>query len=244
METFHATLHTCGCGYKTLNHGNAFKHRNSKCKHTMTIESKEFILKEDHLRSINIDGNHNNVNSNNVTNNVTINLVVPNNSPVGAIYEAVQNQECLDELKAADPHQIPAIFFKYTRGSKTEQPVVRYDPHKDAVNLVDSVTGVEVSRDLKKYRNDYLTEQAEVYDETYHLQYLPDAAKKSMKELTKPTFSTGKKKDAPIPAADVIKMCAAGDYRMYKLPFVTKKFFNDVAKDVDNEIKQTYNSNN
>jgi hypothetical protein len=60
-----------------------------------------------------------------------------------------------------------------------------------------------------------------------------------MNELARPTFDTGKKKDDPIPAANVIKMCASGDHRMYKLPHDSKKFYTDVVDNVDREIKLT-----
>jgi hypothetical protein len=158
---------------------------------------------------------------------------------VAAIYEAVKNQECADEIRYADPHQIPAILFKYTRGTKAEQQVIKYDPDKNVVKHRDSVTGKDVSQDLKKFRNDYLAEQADVYDDTYHIPYLPLSIRKNMTELAKPMFDNGKKKDEPIPAAEVIKICASGDHRMYKLPHDTKRFYTQVANDIDKEIKSS-----
>jgi hypothetical protein len=172
-------------------------------------------------------------------NNITINLVVPDKSVISSIYDAVKNQECIDEIRYADPHQIPAILFKYTRGTKAEQPVIKYDVVKDVVHHVDPVTGHETSKDLKKYRNEYLAEQADVYDDTYHIPYLPLPVRKNMKELADPQYDNGKKKDGPIPAADVIKICASGDHRMYKLPHESKRFYTQVANDVDKEIKST-----
>jgi hypothetical protein len=211
----------------------------------MTSASREFVLKEDHLAtvqdcsgSINNSTVEGNAHINNSI-NVTINLTVPNQSIVGGIYEAVKNQDCIDEIKHADPHQIPAILFKYTRGTKADKQVIKYDIAKDVVRHVDPVTGHETSKDLKKFRNEYLAEQADVYDDTYHIQYLPKDVQKNMKELATPQYENGKKKDKPIPAAEVIKICASGDHRMYKLPHDTKRFYTQVADDVDKEIKLT-----
>ena len=47
MESFLATLYTCGCGYKTLNCGNASKHKKTKCGHAMYNTSEKFVLERD-----------------------------------------------------------------------------------------------------------------------------------------------------------------------------------------------------
>jgi hypothetical protein len=213
----------------------------------MVLETKEFVLKEDYDRDVKtslntIHGNVGVVNQNvdnSVRQNITINLTVPDKTIVGAIYEAVKNQECIDEIRHADPHQIPAILFKYTRGTKAEQQVIKYDPDKNVVKHKDSVTGQDVSQDLKKFRNEYLAEQADVYDDVYHIPYFPLPVQRNMTELAKPMFDNGKKKDEPIPAAEVIKICATGDHRMYKLPHDTKRFYTQVANDIDKEIKSS-----
>jgi hypothetical protein len=190
------------------------------------------------VTNIVVPGDYNTVNNIGMQ-NITINLTVPDKSIVAAIYDAVNNQECADEIKYADPHQIPAILFKYTRGTKADQQVIKYDPDKNVVKHKDSVTGKDVLQDLKKFRNEYLAEQADVYDDTYHIQYLPLPVQKNMKELAKPMYDNGKKKDKPIPAAEVIKICATGDHRMYKLPHDTKRFYTQVANDIDKEIKSS-----
>jgi hypothetical protein len=172
-------------------------------------------------------------------NNITINLVVPEKSVVSSIYDAVKIPECIDEIRYSDPEQIPAILFKYTRGTKVDPPVIKYDPGKNVVRHKDPVTGEEVAQDLKKYRNEYLAKNADVYDDDFHIPYMPPQIQKNMRELAAPQYDNGKKKDGPIPAADVIKMCAAGDHRMYKLPHESKRFYTNVAANVDNEIKST-----
>lgn len=247
-EFIKGTLYICECGYKTTS-------PNQACKHTKTIKCKErkmekrdveFVLKEDYLASVaNVApiGTQNNAgtihNTNIGTQNITINLTVPDKSVVLSIYDAVKNQECIDEMRCADPQQIPAILFKYTRGTKAEQKVIQFDADKNVVRHKDPITGKEVAKDLKKYRNEYLAKNADVYDDDFHIPYMPREVQRSMKELSTPAYETGKKKDAPIPAAKIIKMCATGDHKMYKLPQESKQFYTDVAENVDNEIKST-----
>jgi hypothetical protein len=244
MESFLATLYTCGCGYKTLNCGNASKHKKTKCGHAMYNTSEKFVLERDIIASVGnptncITGDHFTNNGNIHMSNITINLTVPDKSVVSAVYDAVKNPECVRELKYADPQEIPAILFKYTRGTCADKQYIKYDPDKNTVLHKDPVTGKEIAKDLKKYRNEYLVKNADVYDDTYHIQYMPKEIQRNMNELSRPAFDTGKKKDEPIPAANVIKMCASGDHRMYKLPHDSKKFYTDVVDNVDREIKLT-----
>ena len=245
VEYIPGTLYSCECGYKTTSSVRACQHsKTKKCMHrTMNKKDVEFVLKEDYLATT---GDHStnhsvvlNNSSNNSITNVTINLTVPDKSVVSAVYDAVKNPDCVRELKYADPQEIPAILFKYTRGACADKQYIKYDPDKNTVVHKDPVTGKEVAKDLKKYRNEYLVKNADVYDDTYHIQYMPKEIQRNVNELTRPVFDTGKKKDAPIPAADVIKMCASGDHRMYKLPHDSKKFYTDVVDNVDKEIKLT-----
>lgn len=248
MESFKTTLYTCGCGYKTLHQGNASRHKKVECGHAMSSELKEFVLKEeyDKMAVVHTNQSHsviaNTVTANTIdqsTTNIHIHLHLPDKSVVSSVYDAVKNADCVNELRGADPSEIPAILFKYTRGKMAERQYITYDPDKNVVKHIDPVTKREVAQDLKKYRNEYLVDSSEVFDDTYHLPYLPPRAQVPLKDLTKPAFETGKKKDEPISGAEVVKMCAAGDHRMYKLPHGSKKFYTDVAKNVDIEIKST-----
>ena len=47
MKIYNILYYTCGCGYETSNPGNASKHKKVDCGHTMTSQSKEFVVKED-----------------------------------------------------------------------------------------------------------------------------------------------------------------------------------------------------
>jgi hypothetical protein len=171
--------------------------------------------------------------------NVNITLSIPDKSVVSAVYDIFNNQDFVSEIRAADPQQIPAIVFKYTRGTAAEQTYIKYDSDKNVVRHKDPVTGKETTKDLKKYRNEYLKESANLFDDDYHIPYAPTNIQRALKDMTSPAFDTGKKKEDPISGAQVIKMCASGDHRMYKFPLETKEFYNDVAKNVDVEIKST-----
>lgn len=242
IDYINGTLYSCPCGYKTLSKDYASKHsKTKKCMHHIMVKKEmRFVSEEDHLATVNgisIAGDHNTIDQS--TTNINITLTVPDKSVVQSVYDAVKNPECVAEIRAANPQEIPAILFKYTRGAKAEGKFLTFDPDKNVVRQKDPITGREVAKDLKKYRNEYLEQNADVYDKEYHIPYMPPSIQPAMRELATPEFDNGKKKDDPIPGADVIKMCASGDHRMYKLPQETKKFYNEVAVNVDKEIKST-----
>jgi len=244
-KTFTYTVYKClCCNYETTVQPHASRHKTSKkCSEPnihkesrLAMDVKDVMEMFASMSAITITGDHNTIDQ---STNITINLTVPDKSVVSAVYDAVKNPDCVRELKYADPQEIPAILFKYTRGTGADKQYIKYDPDKNTVLHKDPVTGKEVAQDLKKYRNEYLVKNADVYDDTYHIQYMPKEIQRNMNELARPAFDTGKKKDDPIPAANVIKMCASGDHRMYKLPHDSKKFYTDVVDNVDREIKLT-----
>jgi len=246
-------LYSCDCGYETLSSHGACKHsKTKKCMHNvMNKKEMRFVSEEEHLATVNttnniINGNtgvvKNVVNDHSITNNtnnINITLAIPDKSAVEAVYAIFNKPEFISEIRGADPQQIPAILFRYTRGICADQKFVKYDSGKDSVIHKDPVTGHEITKDLKKYRNEYLKESANLFDDDYHIPYAPQNIQRALKDMTAPSFDTGKKKEKPISGAQVIRMCAAGDHRMYKFPVETKDFYNDVAKNVDVEIKST-----
>jgi len=245
MKVYEISLYTCSCGYETTDKGNASRHKTTSGTHEVKMEKKKFVLESDHLDALakaNSTTNYSHCHINDqkaetINNNIHINLVVPEQSVVASIQDAIQSDECIREIRAAAPNEIPAILFKYTRGTMAGKPLIKYDPKKDAVESKDPITGESVSKKLKKFRNEYLAEQTDIYDETYQIPYLPQPVKRDMLSMTTPQFPTGNKKDTPVSPAEVIRICATGDHRMYKLPHDTKRFFTDVAKNVDIEIK-------
>jgi len=243
-------LYTCECGYKTAYSGNATKHKKTSCGHEMKSELKKFVLEDDHtavvskLKSNQVNNNGttvHDVNGNVHTGDVhiTINLVVPEKSVIQSVYDAFKKPEFISDIRAAEPHEIPAIILKYTRGTAAEKQYIKYDADKNVVRHKDVVTGRDTTSDLKKYRNEYLKDSANLFDDEYHIPYAPKEIQRALKDMTTPVFETGKKKDDMISGAQVIKMSAVGDHRMYKFPSETKDFYNTVAKNVDVQIKST-----
>jgi hypothetical protein len=242
----------CECGYYTTKSTNALKHAKTiSCREkTMTSETQKFVKagaignSVSNSKTINtsvyIEDNKI-INDNKVINNNSINitLAVPDKSAVSAVYDIFNKPEFISEIRGADPQQIPAILFRHTRGICADQKFVKYDSDKNVVVHKDPVTGKDTIKDLKKYRNEYLKESANLFDDDYHIPYAPQNIQRALKDMTKPTFDTGKRKETPISGAQVIKMCASGDHRMYKFPVETKDFYDDVAKNVDVEIKST-----
>lgn len=241
LKSYRTAFYCCGCGFKTIHPGNACRHKKVACGFDMKSESREFVLKDEHLASV-VDNSRSVNNSTvhgDVDNSITINLVVPDKTIVAAIHDAVKNPKCVEELRCANTSDIPAILFKYTRGTGAEQQYIKYDGRTDSVVHKDSVTGEHVSKDLKKYRNEYLRDSSDVFDDGYHIQFMPTAVIPQMKEMTDPVFPNGKKKDDPISGSAVVKTCASGDHAMYKSPIKTKSFYTNVVKSVDREIKST-----
>jgi len=245
VQIIKGTLYTCECGYLTLSKDYASKHsKTKKCIHkVMSKEETGFVREEDYDKKgteINGDnitfgtGDNNNVDKS--TNYITnINLTVPERM-FPSVIKALKDNDCVNEIQNNPSHKTLAILFKYTRGTSAEESVVKYDPIKNSVTHKDPVTGENVTKDLKKYRNEYILESSDIFDDD-NIRYMPDSVKDDFREMKKPQYKTGKKKDDPIDAQQVFKICASGDHAMYKMPFETKDFYSKVAKDVDTQIK-------
>jgi hypothetical protein len=204
----------------------------------MTKKTTEFVLKSDYdSKPGTTIGQNQTADTINNDNSITINLMVPDQSIICSIQDAIQNEDCIREIRGAAPEELPAILFKYTRGTLAGKPLIKYDPDKNVVESKDPVTGKDVKQKLSKFRNEYLAKQTDIYDETFQIPYMPQPVKRDMLAMTHPQFTTGVKKDKPVSPAEVIKICATGDHRMYKLPHETKRFYTDVAENVDTEIK-------
>ncbi|AGE53062.1 protein of unknown function (DUF1390) [Paramecium bursaria Chlorella virus Fr5L] len=245
VKFINGILYSCSCGYETLSSTNSVAHsRTKKCKDSvMNKKEMRFVSEEDYDRKEVVPQTVYNGNVGSVINdssiNLNITLAVPDRSAVEAVYDVFKKPEFISEIRGADPQQIPAILFRYTRGICADQKFIKYDSDKNVVVHKDPVTGKDTTKDLKKYRNEYLKESANLFDDDYHIPYAPQNIQRALKDMTAPSFDTGKKKEKPISGAQVIKMCATGDHRMYKFPIETKEFYNDVAKNVDVEIKST-----
>jgi len=241
VQVIKGTLYSCECGYVTLSKDCASKHsKTRKCvHHEMTKKETSFVSEEDYNNKgtdINIVGDNNN-NIDNSTHITNINLTVPERM-IPSVIKALKDNDCANEIQNNPSDKTLAILFKYTRGTSAEDSVVKYDSIKNSVTHKDPVTGENVTKDLKKYRNEYLLESSDIFgDDNIH--YMPDSVKDEWREMKKPQYKTGKKKDDPIDATQVIKICASGDHAQYKMPFETKNFYSKVDNNVDTQIKLT-----
>jgi len=86
METFSVRLHTCSCGYKTTDSGNASRHKKLGTDHEMQVSSVPMILEKDHLealakahasKTIIQDGENNHQDNSTINNTTNIQLVLP-----------------------------------------------------------------------------------------------------------------------------------------------------------------------
>ena len=52
IETYKFTVYSCGCGYTTSKSGNAARHKKKLCGHEILLDTKNFVLETDHLKTI------------------------------------------------------------------------------------------------------------------------------------------------------------------------------------------------
>jgi len=122
IETFTLTLYTCGCGYKTTRGGNSNRHKKVTCGHEIVSESREFVLKTDHLTAMNGGKVTTTITDNSITDNstnstVNINLVLPDRTTKEDFIEYL---ETLGDLGFRTPEQIatiPGKMLMFTRGA-------------------------------------------------------------------------------------------------------------------------------
>jgi len=138
MEVIKFTVHLCGCGYKTGDHGNANKHKKTSCGHEMTKKEMRFVSEDDYLTALGnappvgnvstyIASNHNGDIDNsthidnsimNVDNSTNITLVLPERTTQEDFRVYL---ETLDHLGFRTPEQVatmPGKMLMFTRGAK------------------------------------------------------------------------------------------------------------------------------
>lgn len=132
IETYKFMVHSCGCGYKTSDHGNATKHKKTSCGHTMLSETKRFVLESDHLKTIAnnhqlantstiaqtvVNGDHTIV-DNRIDNSTNITLVLPERTTKE---DFVEYLETMNRLGFRTPEQVismPGKMLMLTRDAK------------------------------------------------------------------------------------------------------------------------------
>ena len=252
-KCFSYTLHKCeSCGYETRDNSNASKHKKSTtCKSpymikiqrtAMDIEDVLELLKGIEKTTTNFTGNVG-VASIGVQNNITINLVTPTKNTRVMMMEALKNPRLLAELKAASADEIPALIFKYAKGSESDgdyvkmigDKVVEYDVNGNEKKL-------PTSKYIKKVIGDavYTTKthanQIKTRDE-----YSPyDQSHVRMARLNVEDFNAaetpGHKKSAKVKVTDVLDNYSAGDHIVYKYPAETKKIIDDTVVNIQSEL--------
>ena len=129
IEIFKIRIHTCGCGYKTPDNGNASKHKKVACGHSMTNELSEVVLKKDYdiavgksdQKNISVsESEHVNIdNSTHIDNSVTnVTLVLPERTTKEDFVDYLQS---LGQLGFRTPEQVatmPGKMLMFTRDAK------------------------------------------------------------------------------------------------------------------------------
>lgn len=129
VDTYTVRLHTCGCGYKTTNPGNASKHKKVLCGHEMTVSSARMVLESDYLEaktsSITQSGDGikmadcHNTSIDQSLNNTNIVMVLPERSLKEDFKECVMTlQSANRERSAEDIILMPGKLLGITRDPK------------------------------------------------------------------------------------------------------------------------------
>jgi hypothetical protein len=258
-KCFCYTLYKCeSCGYETRHDGNASRHKKSTtCKTPNMIKLQKTAMDIDDvfeliknmgitpqttIESQTINGN---VGVVGVQNNITINLLTPTKNTRMMMMEAFKNPKLLAELKAASADEIPALIFRYTKGSESDGEYVKLDGDK-VVEM--DVNGKEKKLPTSKYIKKVIGDA--VYTTKTHVNqirtrdgYTPyEQSHVRMARLNVEDFNTaetpGYKKKEKVKVTDVLDKYSAGDHVVYKYPAETKKIIDDTVDNISNELNQ------
>jgi hypothetical protein len=137
IEIYKFTVYSCGCGYTTSKSSNASKHKKISCGHEISIDTKNFVLETDHLKTITELNNHHHLanattveqtvngdhayidnSTDNSTNITNITLVLPERTTKE---DFVEYLETMDRLGFRTPEQVasmPGKMLMLTRDAK------------------------------------------------------------------------------------------------------------------------------
>ncbi|AGE52692.1 protein of unknown function (DUF1390) [Paramecium bursaria Chlorella virus CvsA1] len=246
FETFKTTFYICGCGYKTLNSGNASKHKKTSCGHDMKSEIKNFVLEDDAIAAVSntnhtnitVPGDHNTVIGKYIDQKqITFNLTVPDGDTRTVIYRALQSPQFQRELNGEfHPENIPALIFRHTKGTGAIKPGGEKAIHveDDKVHEKDP-SGNLMKTPLNKYAKKFIND-ATTSLETNAEVIQPKFAKELVDDL-KTENLPGHKKNEKISGAEALKNYAAGTNVIYKYPVETRGFVNRAVDAVKKEIR-------
>ena len=248
LQAYKTTFYTCGCGYQTLNNGNAYRHKKTPCGHEMTSEMKEFVLKEDavaHSNNITVPLDNSTINGNVIgkigkyidQKHVTFNLMVPDADTGRVVYEVLKSEDFQNALSAEfQTENIPAILFKYTKGRYVERPdgdaaVIVKDDKVHEKDAGGNVVKTPLTRYAKKFVGD-ATRTIET-----HADILTHRHSKSVVDDFRSRNLPGAKRHEQISGAEALKKYSAGDHETYKYPAETRGYVERAVSAVKDEIR-------
>ncbi|ABU44341.1 protein of unknown function (DUF1390) [Paramecium bursaria Chlorella virus NY2B] len=247
MKTYDIKLHTCGCGYETVNTSNANRHQKTKCGHEMKTETKIFLLQEEVTKlygnttqtNITVPGDHNTVIGKYIDNKqITINLTIPDGDTRTVIYKALKSPQFQRDLNGEfQPENIPALIFRHTKGlGNTTRPKGEKLIHveDDKVHEKDS-GGAVVKTTLNKYARKFINDATCAIENNIDI-IQPKFAKELVEDLKTPNLP-GHKRGEKVSGAEALKNYATGAHVVYKYPPETKGFVDRAVDAVKNEIR-------
>jgi hypothetical protein len=235
METFDIKLHSCGCGYKTVNTSHANRHKKTNCGKEMKSEVKEFVLREDIPQH---NGNVNIVNNGHIgDNNFTFNLTVPNGDTRTIIYKALKSPQFQRELNGEfQPENIPALIFRHTKGRGIIRPDGERAIHVEDDKVHEKDSGGNLTKTpLNKYAKQFINDATSTLERNTDV-IQPKFAKELVDDL-KTENLPGHKRNEKVSGADALKNYASGSHVVYKYPAETRGFVDRAVNAVKNEIR-------
>ncbi|ABU43658.1 hypothetical protein AR158_C112R [Paramecium bursaria Chlorella virus AR158] len=237
MKTYDIKLHTCGCGYETVNTSNANKHKKTKCGHEMKTETEEFVRKKDvsnnQSNHLTVQGDHNYIDNK----QITFNLIVPDGDTRTVIYKALKSPQFQRDLNGEyQPENIPALIFRHTKG----RGIIRPEGEK-AIHVEDDKVhekdfgGKVVKTTLNKYARKFINDATCTIENNVDV-IQPKFAKELVEDLKTPNLP-GHKRGEKVSGAEALKNYATGAHVVYKYPTETKGFVDRAVDAVKKEIR-------
>ncbi|AAC96447.2 hypothetical protein PBCV1_A079R [Paramecium bursaria Chlorella virus 1] len=238
METFEIKLHSCSCGYKTVNTSNANKHKKTKCGHEMKSETREFVLKDDihtpaPIGNISVVGDYAHIGDN----NFTFNLTVPDGDTRTVIYKALKSPQFQRELNGEfQPENIPALIFRHTKGRGIVRPDGQRAIHVEDDKVHEKDSGGKLTKTpINKYAKQFINDATSTLERNTDV-IQPKFAKELVDDL-KTENLPGHKRNEKVSGAEALKNYASGSHVVYKYPAETRGFVDRAVNAVKNEIR-------
>jgi hypothetical protein len=242
LQYYKTSFYTCGCGYKTIDSGNASKHKKTSCGQKMKSEVKEFVLKEDIPKptgNISVVGDYAHIGDNNYIDNkqITFNLTVPDGDTRTVIYKALKSPQFQRELNGEfQPENIPALIFRHTKGRGIVRPDGEKAIHVEDDKVHEKDSGGKLTKTpLNKYAKQFINDATSTLEKNTNV-IQPKFAKELVDDL-KTENLPGHKRNEKVSGAEALKNYASGSHVVYKYPAETRGFVDRAVNAVKNEIR-------